>query len=64
MLLQNPALLAPINATNVMTTLNVSSARITTTYSLENVDLTVPADMSRTTENVYLAIPRTAILAL
>jgi tryptophanase len=58
------ALLAPINATNAMTPLNVSSARTTTSYSLENVDLTVLADMSRATENAYLAKPKTALLAL
>jgi len=47
-----------------MTALNVLSARRTITYSQENVDLIVQADMSRVMEDAYLAKPRTAILAL
>jgi thiamine phosphate synthase YjbQ (UPF0047 family) len=63
-LLLNPALHALINATNAMTTPNVLSAKRTTSCLVENADLTVLTDMSRTMEHAHPAKPTTALLAL
>jgi hypothetical protein len=60
----NHVLLAQINVTNAVTLLNVLFARITTTYSMADADLTALVDTSKMEVNAYHAILRTALLAL